>query len=128
MTDSKSVVREFLEAAEQEGPGALSRFGTKDAVWTLPGLGVLTPERFAKLGQRIGDLLAGPMTLTIHDIIADGEKVAAEVESHGLLKDGKVYNNLYHFKFVLRDGKIAEVKEYNDTKHALETWGDPFAD
>ena len=37
---------------------------------------------------------------------AEGDRVAVEAESHGELKNGKTYNNTYHFLFVFRDGKI----------------------
>ncbi len=48
---------------------------------------------------------------------AEGERVAVETESYSEMNNGKVYNNLYHFVFVVRDGKIHEVKEFLDTEH-----------
>jgi ketosteroid isomerase-like protein len=36
------------------------------------------------------------------------------------MKNGKTYQNLYHFLFVVRDGKIQSVKEYLDTMHAAD--------
>ena len=59
-----------------------------------------------------------------------GDRVAVEAESHGDLKNGKTYNNTYHFLFVFRDGKICLTKEYNDTAYAaaaLEDWVVPDA-
>jgi ketosteroid isomerase-like protein len=43
--------------------------------------------------------------------------VAVETESYAALNNGNVYNNLYHFLFVVHDGKLFEVKEYLDTIH-----------
>ena len=40
-----------------------------------------------------------------------------ETESYAELTNGRVYNNLYHFVFIVRDGKIAGVKEFLDTEH-----------
>jgi ketosteroid isomerase-like protein len=54
----------------------------------------------------------GPMT-------AEGDRVAAEVESYGENPDGSIYNNQYHFVFVIRDSKLVEVKEYLDTQHTF---------
>ena len=51
---------------------------------------------------------------------AEGERVALEAESHGTHKSGKKYNNHYHFLFRIRDGKIAEIREYADTAHARD--------
>lgn len=52
--------------------------------------------------------------------IAQGDKVAVEATSYAKLKNGKVYQNQYHFLFEFRDGKILSVKEYMDTKHAYD--------
>src|SRR5262245_54483148 len=54
--------------------------------------------------------------------IVEGDAVAAEVESHGELEDGRVYSNHYHVLVRLADGKIREVREYNDTQHAYVVW------
>ena len=58
---------------------------------------------------------------------AEGERVAVEAESHGELNNGAIYNNHYHFLFIVRDGKITAIKEYNDTKHASDVLGFLFA-
>lgn len=57
-------------------------------------------------------------------ITAEGDRVAIEVESYGRTNSGRVYNNLYHFVFVLREGKIDAVKEYLDTLHTKEIFID----
>jgi ketosteroid isomerase-like protein len=38
---------------------------------------------------------------------------------------GSSYNNLYHFPFEMRDGKIQAVRESLDTMHAKEGLVDP---
>jgi hypothetical protein len=43
-----------------------------------------------------------------------------EAESYGKMKNGKTYQNQYHFLFIVRDGKIQQVKEYLDTMHAAD--------
>ena len=40
-----------------------------------------------------------------------------ETESYAEMTNGRVYNNLYHFVFVVRDSKIESVKEFLDTEH-----------
>ena len=59
----------------------------------------------------------GGIQFTVHSLTAEDDRVAAEVESYAPLVNGKVYNNHYHMLFVIRDGKIAIVKEYADTAH-----------
>jgi ketosteroid isomerase-like protein len=50
-------------------------------------------------------------------VLAEGDQVAAEVESDGLHVSGKRYANRYHFRFRIERGSIVEVKEYMDTLH-----------
>ena len=42
---------------------------------------------------------------------------SVETESYAELNNGRIYNNLYHFLFVVKDGKIHRVKEFLDTDH-----------
>lgn len=50
---------------------------------------------------------------------AEEDRVSVTAESNADHKNGKHYNNHFHFLFTIRDGKIARVKEYFDTDHAL---------
>ncbi len=61
----------------------------------------------------------GGMRLSVRSLVAEGDVVAAEVESLGIHLCGApfVYNNKYHFRIVLKDGLFVEVKEYMDTHH-----------
>jgi len=68
-------------------------------------------------------MLAGPMSLKVHGVTADGDRVAIEAESYAPLQNGKIYNNTYHFLFQFRDGKICLAKEYNDSHHAATILG-----
>ena len=38
------------------------------------------------------------------------------------LNNGRIYNNLYPFLFVVRDGKVLQVKEYLDTMHTNDVF------
>ncbi|MQA13609.1 MAG: nuclear transport factor 2 family protein [Pseudonocardiaceae bacterium] len=75
--------------------------------------------------QGFGEMLAGLSQLTKTGAIsltplawtAEGDRVAVETESYSELNNGRVYNNLYHFVFEVRDGKIQKVKEFLDTEH-----------
>jgi len=48
---------------------------------------------------------------------AEGDRVAAEVESYGVNPDGTVYNNDCHVLLVIRDRKLVQVKKYLGTQH-----------
>jgi hypothetical protein len=62
------------------------------------------------------------LRMTVKGLVAEGDRVAAEVESHGELRNGRVYEQQYHFLLTFRAGKVAAVREYLDTQHAFATW------
>jgi ketosteroid isomerase-like protein len=76
------------------------------------------------LGALLGGVTSvyenGALEITPTSAIAQGDKVAVEATSYAKLKNGKVYQNAYHFLFEFRDGKILSVKEYMDTQHAYD--------
>ena len=37
----------------------------------------------------------------------------------GELRNGRIYNQEYHFSMTIRDGKISGVREYLDTQHVF---------
>lgn len=63
--------------------------------------------------------------MEVISVMADGNRVALEVISEGELENGRRYNNEYFVLFKIVDGKIKEVREYNDTLHAYKTWIEP---
>ncbi|WP_203556975.1 nuclear transport factor 2 family protein [Bacillus sp. B15-48] len=65
---------------------------------------------------------SGAIRLTPLAITAEGNRVAVETESYTELTNGRVYNNLYHFLFIVEDGKIQKVKEYLDTEHTRDVF------
>jgi len=58
---------------------------------------------------------ATPYTNTASRILADGDVVVVEARGAVTLKSGKAYNNQYCFVITLKDGKMAEVREYLDS-------------
>jgi ketosteroid isomerase-like protein len=120
--DSVRVVSEFFERMNTGGDiFALTADGYS---WWAAGVGEVQ-GRFGEIGEALGGQLDGGMTMEVKGITAQGERVAVETESLAKLKNGRVFNNQYHFLFVVKDGKITSIKEYNDTAHANATWADP---
>ncbi len=50
-------------------------------------------------------------------VSTDGGNVFVESRGDYVAQDGTAYNNVYIFKFVVQDGKIAEVYEYANPLH-----------
>jgi uncharacterized protein len=121
---NKQLVRDFMVAFGSGDVEHAMSFLTDDATWWVAGdfplSGTYPKKEFAKLLAGVSDTCTMPISLTPKAFTAEGDRVAVETESYTETNKGGVYNNLYHFLFVLNDGKIAQVKEFLDTMHANE--------
>ena len=54
--------------------------------------------------------------------IAEGPHVAIQAESDTTAANGRKYANRYHFYFMFKGDKIAQVREYNDVNHVREVF------
>ena len=130
--DNKAVATRFLaHFTAGDVDGALAMM-TDDATWWLPGkkglmpvIGVRNKEQIARVFHSMIEQLPNGLRMTVKSAIGEGDKVALEVESYGELRNGRVYNQEYHFSMTIRGGKIAAVREYLDTQHAFATWFQP---
>ena len=126
---NKQRVREFFSRfGARDVAGALALM-TDDCTWLIPGkpermatAGEYSKERLARLFQRMLGQLEHGLKMTVRSVVAEGDRVAAEVESEGDLKNGRRYRQQYHFAIELADGKIRSVREYLDTQHAYDVW------
>jgi uncharacterized protein len=118
----------FADLSANNVAGALDRL-TDDATWWIAGkpellsaAGVYSKEKITRLISGMADQLKGGFTINVKSLIAEADRVALEVESYGELRNGRVYQQQYHFLFTMRDGRISAVKEYLDTQHVFATW------
>jgi len=108
--ENKKFAQTFLEALSRGDWQFVEDAYAEDVViWTA------APELFPSNGS-----FPEGLKFTVKAMTAEGERVAIEAESYGKHISGKIYNNLYHFLMVIRNGKISELKEYMDTMHANE--------
>jgi hypothetical protein len=130
--DNKKLAAEFFARfSANDIAGALATM-TEDATWwiagkpeQLPAAGEYSKERIARLFHNMDGRLKDGLKLTVKSAIAEDDKVAVEVESYGELRNGRVYNQEYHLRMTIRDGKISAVREYLDTQHVFATWFQP---
>ena|SRR5258708_7900138 len=108
--------------------GALDMM-TDDATWWIIGKpellsasGTHSKEQITRLLYNMAGQIENGLKMTVKSVIAEGDKVAIEMESLGELRNGRVYNNQYHIAMTMRGGKISEVREYLDTQHVFATW------
>lgn len=129
---NKKLASEFFDRfSAGDIAGALDTM-TDDATWwiagkpeQLPAAGVYGKEKIARLFYNMAGQLKDGLKMTVKSSIAEGDKVALEVESYGELQNGRIYNQQYHMLITIRDGKISEVREYLDTQHVFATWFQP---
>jgi ketosteroid isomerase-like protein len=134
MTTNDPLARNKAKVAaffEDYSTGNVERIGAHlhdDARWwvagSVPGISdtYTKAQMLALLEQVTGVYKKGALQFTLSSMIAEGNRVAAEVESYAELHNGKVYNNLYHFLFEIEDGRIKSIKEYLDTQHMHDTF------
>ena len=132
LEQNKRLVSEFFARFSRSDIAGALHAMTDDATWRVPGKAELMPaagdydkERLGRLFHRMVGRLKDGLTMTVKGLVAEGDKVAVEVVSHGELVNGRVYDQEYHFLMTVRDGKISAVREYLDTQHAFAVWVQP---
>jgi uncharacterized protein len=109
-------------------PGVLDLMSEDITYWLAgkPGsnatAGARTKAEMADIFRRMGEAMTGRLRMTVKGSVAEGDKVAVEAVSRGELRNGRVYEQEYHVLFTLRDGRIADAREYMDTAHVQAIW------
>ncbi len=81
-------------------------------------------EPFADAPRDMSTKMHKPIVMRLLGMIAEGEQVAVQADSYGEMKNGKTYDNAYHFVFTFKNGKIKEVLEYCCTYTVFEVFGE----
>lgn len=121
MSGEKAVVQEWFDKlAVGDADAAFALFapdctyilqGTTPVSGTYRGLPAILNDFFAPWRTRID----GPLTLALHELIGEGERVVALARGSAKTVTGARYDNEYVFVFRVRGGKIVEVNEFLDT-------------
>ncbi|MDI2125820.1 nuclear transport factor 2 family protein [Yinghuangia seranimata] len=123
-TDPKSVVIRYVEAVRNGDLPVVRDSFAEDATWLYPGETPWSKVWRGRdeivdgfLGGAGARFVPGSMVIGLTNVIADGDQVVAEWTSDALSAEGVEYHNRCLGVFVVRDGRIAEVREYADTQH-----------
>lgn len=125
---SRAVLTAYLDALSRGDLDAIAASFTDDVTWSLHGTLPLSGTRHGR--DQIMEFLVGAISLYAPDTLsfsfgemtAEGERVVLEWRVQGIAAaTGKSYDNAYCGIFVIRDGQIAEVREYLDSLHVAET-------
>lgn len=122
---SRAVILSYMDTLTTGDFDALREFFAPDATWTLAGdlplsrtwvgPGAILDEFVPAMVERF---VPGTMELEFEGVVADGERVLAEWNTRAIAKSGLPYDQHCLAIFTVRDGRIAEVREYFDTLHA----------
>jgi ketosteroid isomerase-like protein len=117
------VVKDMLAAFVRGDIPAVLNALTDDVDWFIPG----PPERLAFAGPRRGreqvmqffvtlDAVLEFLKFEPREYVAEGDKVVAFGHNHDRMKvTGRLFENDWACLFVVRDGKVAKVRMYEDT-------------
>ena len=102
-----------------------SEFLTEESTWTLiakgaePMRGRAIPDFFGGGGAIFE---AGAPTIEVTGVTAEGDRVAIEGTGRGRLRNGRDYDNSYHFLMIVRDGRVLSIREYMDSEHVADVF------
>jgi ketosteroid isomerase-like protein len=128
---NKKLVVDCMKAMQESDLGLLRKVMAPDAeIWVPEGTrfsGTYTPEAYLKnLGAAVYPLVNpdGEHRMDLLSFTAEEDRVAMEAESYVELKNGRVYNNKYHLMFRIKDNLIVHMKEYLNTQHVVDVFGE----
>jgi uncharacterized protein len=120
---NKELVAEFMKVFSAGDVDKILSFLSPTATWWVAGTidGISGSKNKQEFGEMLSSLSStsknGAIALKPLAWTAEGERVAVETESYAELENGRTYNNLYHFVFVIKNGEIESIKEFLDTEH-----------
>jgi ketosteroid isomerase-like protein len=80
-------------------------------------------EFINKVLAPLGAQLEGGLSMTVDNLIAEGDYVAMQARGKSNTKSGGTYNNTYCQVFKLNNGKVQEATEYLDTEVVTKSFG-----
>ena len=118
--ENKKIVMNLFEAMDKRDIEGVLGLLAEDATWwvigSLPGVsGTHNKKQLSELLKYMLPEIGEAPKMSLVHAIAEGNYVAAETHTVGKTPKGVEYDNRYHFKFEIKDGKIRRVRAYNDT-------------
>jgi uncharacterized protein len=133
--NARPVLQRYLDALVDGDLTTIEDSFAPDAIWWLHGTLPLSGTKRGRAAILEFLLSAGSLyrpgtqEFEFGDITAEGDRAVPEWRVRGIASaTGRAYDNSYAGIFVVRDGRIVEVREYLDSLHAAEVlYGDSLA-
>jgi uncharacterized protein len=128
MSEARNIelLKEYLGALQNSDVEKMASMLAPDATyWISPGTafsGTHDKASFLALLPGLIEAQSQPINLEYGDITAQDDRVAIVACGHMPLKAGGSYDNVYHWLFTFRNGKIVHVKEFFDALAVLKAF------
>lgn len=128
LEQNKETALNFLKGFEKPDPKTFENIIADDfefeMMGRLPGVAPMRgKDAFLKaMPATLKAMFPKGLNLKFYSVVAEGPHVAIQAESDTVASNGKKYNNRYHFYFLFKGDKIAQVREYNDVNHVREVF------
>jgi ketosteroid isomerase-like protein len=129
VAQNKAIVEKYFELMNEADPEKMLAYLTDDFLFESM---LQKPEafnfkwdkeHFATASGMMSQQMKKPLKIWIVSMMGEDDKVAVEAQSYGEMNSGKLYENVYHFLFKLRDGKIYNCREYSCSYTANDCFG-----
>ncbi|MEV6791485.1 nuclear transport factor 2 family protein [Streptomyces sp. NPDC051320] len=122
--DPRAVVIRYVEAVRDGDADVIQDSFCEDATWHYPGdlpVSKVWQGRDEIVNEFLGGMgpafVPGTLEIELVSTIAENDRVVAEWTSKAKTVHGGTYDNRCIGIYTVRDGKIASVIEYADTRH-----------
>ena len=125
--ENKRIARQFIESlTDLSGASCMALMSDTGMFWwmlrssSVPLPSKLSKQEFGEMMRSMRSVFPNGVRHEVGEMIAEDDAVAVETESFAAMSDGRLYNNVYHFRIIIRGGKVECVKEYTDFLYAKE--------
>jgi len=118
--ENKKIVQSWIDALNSKDTTRVLHIYADDIQIITMGKTLISgqygPDQVKQFVTGVLDVFPQGLSFTLHSMIAEGDKVAAEATATGMHVSGQEYTQDYHFVITIKEGKISVLKEYLDTE------------
>ncbi len=120
------LVRQLYEAFHSRDMETLAKLIAEEAVWRVPGSTLISGEHRGRAAifeyfRRMGELSGGTFHAELVDALASDTQAVAVATATGK-RAGKTYDGSYFLLMRIEDGRIVDVRLFNDDPDAFESF------
>ena len=119
------IVRDAIAAISQSDAERLLSLFSDEMLFEMNGNTPFSGKRhgkseFIELFAKVMAHLESGIPLTINNLIDAGDWIICETAGHATMKNGEAYENKYCMLWRLKNGRIIQLKEYNDSQLIMD--------